>query len=923
MPTLGNYDAFCIYGLPVEAAGRPRPASPYRHSVPTIEATGPDGAASAAGIPRFYPYLSKVVVVEPPPQTNVVLPYERALVYTLPTMTLSTQRHVLFRHVRLALDDLLEAIEAGDGDMRTEVQRQKIIVLWENVYSSYYRAIAENEAEEKPLPLWLLSQASTVQLERILRCVYYKHDVNNGEWRFEIDNIPTTRGLDSKWNLYLFFGKQVMASRKALRHLQDAAKDNPGLKFIDIFNQIEFCRLQRLRGPAKSHEPLYTQADIQRGAKLASNLPLSRARSTPPMYGAPYDGGESDDPDEPDESDASDESDRSDGSYGSDGSVQPGPAHISDTPTHKTSSRKRPDAREPPSPTVPPVQSTKASLRTRLSLSSTRQSSAGTGTRFQHPQTSPIPATPVNPVNLKRIASVSLNQRWPTGLQNSANVRGSVTRSRAKSAALEAESSRRFVTPDQTPTLKRSAHGPIGTSKRQKTFTGSVPDEPRLTAIASNETVVRERTSADCSQVNSEESQETELGLTTSALVSEALIDSRLPRDYRNDPVSTPTVGTSPNKRNVQNDSQPTPPNEQSTGVASPAASATQMAPRNEEHTLTSVTHPPEINDLGGPSRDRAQSGEGNHLPYLMWGLAGASQRISEHQQLNDAAVNALVAMACRESSRNLGCVESHSLATFDVQAKRVRPYHRDLCSKDALLLVIHHEDHWALVHWDPRAHVADYYDPLSSPTTAVERRAKHFVESLSKWFTSVNLLPAPRSELVFNKRVLLLKEKRLELEVESLCTKLEAYFHIYRTILTAENTIQWQKQFYRGLESFQKVAPLIKLEAQWRQTESSPPIRDAGRVWLPDQVWDRQVDTAIQKIRELQQDLLPRTVWNSFVNEETGETPFYMGGVSIVVIHVTAQTIRKKMEDMTGVAGLMRTFQEGVEKLGLGSGSM
>ncbi|KAF6839849.1 hypothetical protein CMUS01_04138 [Colletotrichum musicola] len=840
-------------------------------------------------------------------------------------MTPSTQCHVLFRHVRLALNDLLEAIEVGDGGMRTEVQRQDIISLWENVYSNYYRAVAENGAEEKPLPLWLLSQASTVQLERILRCVYYKHDVNNGEWRFEIDNIPTTRGLDSKWNLYLFFGKQVMASRKALRHLQDAAKENPGLKFIDIFNQIEFCRLQRLRGPAKSHEPLYTQADIQRGAKLASNLPLSRARSTPPLYGAPYDGGESDEPDEPDESDASDESD---------GSVQPGSAHNSNTPNYKTSSRKRLDAREPPSRTVPPVQSTKASLRARLSLSSTRQSPAGTGTRYQHPLTSPIPITPVNPVNLKRIASVSLNQRWPTGLQNSANVNGSVTRSRAKS-----------------PTLKRSAHGPIGTSKRQKTFTGSVPDEPRLTAIASNEAIVRERTSTDCSQVNSEESQETEMGLTTSALVSEALIDSRLPRDDRNNSVSTPRVGTSRNKKNIQNDSQPTPPHEQPRGVASPAASATQMAPRNEEHTLTSVTHLPEINGLGGPIRDRAPSGEGKHLPYLMWGLAGASHRIFEHQQLNDSAVNALVAMACRESSQNLGCVESHSLATFDVQAKRVRPYHRDLCSKDALLLVIHHEDHWALVHWDPRAHVADYYDSLSSPTSAVESRAKHFVESLSKWFTSVNLLTEPRSELVFNKRVCYQQKasdvdcgihlvanafrvagladldqsdpkKRLELEVESLCTKLEAYFHTYRTILTAENTIQWQKQFYRGLESFQKVAPLIKLEAQWRQMESSPPIRDAGRVWLPDQVWDRQVDTAIQKIRELQQDLLPQTVWNSFVNEKTGETPFYMGGVSIVVIHVTAQAIRKKMEDMTGVAVLMRTFQEGVEKLGLGSGS-
>lgn len=162
------------------------------------------------------------------------------------------------------------------------------------------------------------------------------------------------------------------------------------------------------------------------------------------MYGARYDGGESDEPDQLDESDASDESDRSDpsdgsyrsdGSHGSDGSVQPGSAHISDTPTYKTSSRKRLDVREPPSPTVPPVQSTKASLRTRLSPSSTRQSPAGTGTHLQHPLTSPTPTTPVNPVNLKRIASVSLNQRWSTGLQNSANVRGSVTRSRAKSVS--------------------------------------------------------------------------------------------------------------------------------------------------------------------------------------------------------------------------------------------------------------------------------------------------------------------------------------------------------------------------------------------------------------------------------------------------------------------------------------------------------
>ncbi|KAF6822481.1 hypothetical protein CPLU01_11979 [Colletotrichum plurivorum] len=743
-------------------------------------------------------------------------------------MTPSTQRHVLFHHVRLALDDLLEAIEVGDGGMRTEIQRQKIISLWENVYSSYYRAVAETGAEEKPLPLWLLSQASTVQLERILRCVYYKHDVNNGEWRFEIDNIPTTRGLDSKWNLYLFFGKQVMASRKALRHLQDAAKENPGLKFIDIFNQIEFCRLQRLRGPAKSQEPLYTQADIQRGAKL-------------------------------------DESDRSDGSYGSDGRQGTSLFNCATRPIHQSQFT---DA--PLSAVNPPV-------------------SSGNGNTLP----------------------TSSDLAYP--------------------------------------------NHPSESSQSQK----------------------------DCFCLS-----ESALAYGTSKFCECPWFRHEKPRQIC---------------------------------VASPAASATQMAPRNEEHALTSVTHLPEINGLGGPIRDRAPSGEGKHLPYLMWGLARASQRISEHQQLNDSAVNTLVAMACRESSQNLGCVESHSLATFDVQAKRVRPYHRDLCSKDALLLVIHHEDHWALVHWDPRAHVADYYDSLSSPTSAVESRAKHFVESLSKWFTSVNLLPAPRSELAFNKRVcyqqkasdvecgihlvanafrvagladldqsdpsilrrlfscrilsssattpmdfirlsvfnlnwplrsirnlkqwastrnsqfsllqstypatnpwnqLLLKEKRLELEVESLCTKLEAYFHTYRTILTAENTIQWQKQFYRGLESFQKVAPLIKLEAQWRQMKSSPPIRDAGRVWLPDQVWDRQVDAAIQKIRELQQDLLPQTVWNSFVNEETGETPFYMGSVSIVVIHVTAQAIRKKMKDMAGVAGLMRTFQEGVEKLGLGSGS-
>lgn len=167
----------------------------------------------------------------------------------------------------------------------------------------------------------------------------------------------------------------------------------------------------------------------------------------------------------------------------------------------------------------------------------------------------------------------------------------------------------------------------------------------------------------------------------------------------------------------------------------------------------------------------------------------------------------------------------------------------------------------------------------------------------------------------------LLLKEKRLEVEIESLCTKLEAYFHTYRVKMTAENTIQWQKEFYRGLESFQRVVPLIKLEAQWRQMESSPVTRDAGRVWLPDQVWDRKVDGAIQKIRELQQDLLPQMVWNSFVSEETGGTPFYMGGVSIVVVHATAQNIRKKMEDMTSVVSLMRTFQEGVEKLGIGIG--
>lgn len=183
-------------------------------------------------------------------------------------MTPSTPRHVLFRDVRLALDDVLDAVEGDDDYMHTEVQRQKIIALWESLFNSYYRAVAESGADEKPLPLWLLSQASTVQLERILRCVYHKHDVNNGEWRFDLENIPTTRGLDTKWNLYLFFGKQVMASRKALRHLQDAAKENPGLEFIDIFNQIELCRLQRLRGPAKTQEPLYTQADIQRGAKL-------------------------------------------------------------------------------------------------------------------------------------------------------------------------------------------------------------------------------------------------------------------------------------------------------------------------------------------------------------------------------------------------------------------------------------------------------------------------------------------------------------------------------------------------------------------------------------------------------------------------------------------------------------------------------
>lgn len=309
------------------------------------------------------------------------------------------------------------------------------------------------------------------------------------------------------------------------------------------------------------------------------------------------------------------------------------------------------------------------------------------------------------------------------------------------------------------PTLKRSAREPIGTAKRQRTFTPtgeqdcSVTDEPHINAaVSTNNVVARKRTPVDCRQAHD---GNTDLSLYALAPVSEAFIDNSSPRDRRNESIASSRAGTSTNKTNVQNDSQPTPPNEQTAGADSLSASTAQTAPRHDETVLTSAIRQPEIDVVVDPSRDRAQLGDGKLLPYLMWGLAGASQRISEHQQLNDSAVNALVAMACRESRQNLGCVESHSLATFDVQAKRVRPYHRNLCSKDALLLVIHHEHHWALIYWDPRANVADYYDSLSSGslTSAVESRAKYFVTSLSKWFTSVNLLPEPSSELVFNRK--------------------------------------------------------------------------------------------------------------------------------------------------------------------------
>lgn len=157
-----------------------------------------------------------------------------------------------------------------------------------------------------------------------------------------------------------------------------------------------------------------------------------------------YGGGDLDESEEPDESDESDESNGSDGSHDSDGSYrsggpgQPASARISGI-SNKTGSIGRLGGRESQSPIMLPVQSTKANSQTRRFAPSTRPSSTAASSRvssrLQGIRTSPAPTTPVNSINLRGIASVSLNQRWPNNLQSSPNVPSALTRSRAKSVS--------------------------------------------------------------------------------------------------------------------------------------------------------------------------------------------------------------------------------------------------------------------------------------------------------------------------------------------------------------------------------------------------------------------------------------------------------------------------------------------------------